>query len=163
MKLNYKLPMVSLSLLSSLVLASVGLAVSPLKTGDQEALNEAIADEYKARAFYQATIDRFGEIRPFSNIVNAETRHAELVANLFVKYGLPVPEDTYMGTIEAPESLLAACEAGVQAEIENKELYDRLLQNVSEPDIRATLERLRDSSQNNHLPAFQRCQQRYSR
>lgn len=163
MKINYKLSIASLSLLSSLVLSAAGFATSPLKPGDKQALDEAIADEYKARAFYRATLDRFGEIRPFSNIVNAETRHAEMVANLFVKYGLPVPEDTYMGNIEAPESLLAACEAGVRSEIENKELYDRLLPNVSEPDIRATLERLRDSSQNNHLPAFQRCQQRYSR
>lgn len=163
MKINYQLPLVSLSLLSALVLATAGFAASPLKPGDREALDEAIADEYKARAFYQATLDRFGTVRPFSNIVTAETRHAEMVANLYIKYGLPVPEDTYAGKVAAPDSLLAACEAGVRAEIENKELYDRLLPNVSEPEIRATLERLRDASQNNHLPAFQRCQQRYSR
>lgn len=155
--------MVSLSILVPLILGAVGFAASPLKSGDRQALDEAIADEYQARAFYQATIDRFGAVRPFSNIINAETRHAEMVADLFVQYGLPVPEDTYMGKVEAPGTLLAACEAGMQAEIDNKALYDRLLPNVSEPDIRATLERLRNASQNNHLPAFQNCVQRYSR
>jgi rubrerythrin len=163
MKINSKIPIVSLSILVPLILGGAGFAASPLKPGDRQALDEAIADEYKARAFYQATIDRFGSVRPFSNIINAETRHADMVADLFVQYGLPVPEDTYMGKVEAPDTLLAACEAGVQAEIDNKELYDRLLPNVSEPDIRTTLERLRNASQNNHLPAFQNCVQRYSR
>lgn len=163
MKINFQIPILSLSLFLAMVFAGAGFSASPLKPEEEQALKEAIADEYKARAFYQATIDRFGEIRPFSNIINAETRHAEMVANLFVQYGLPVPEDSYAGKVAAPESLLAACEAGVQSEIENKELYDRLLVNVSQPDIRLTLERLRDASQNNHLPAFQRCQRRYSR
>ena len=40
---------------------------------------DAINDEYHARAFYNAVIDKFGEIRPFSNIVQAETRHAETI------------------------------------------------------------------------------------
>ncbi|WP_447962675.1 hypothetical protein [Nitrospira sp. Ecomares 2.1] len=37
---------------------------------------EALMDEYKARAFYRLVLNTFGEIRPFSNIVNAEETHA---------------------------------------------------------------------------------------
>jgi hypothetical protein len=133
-----------------------------LKAESQQALKEALADEYQARAFYQAVLDKFGQVRPFSNIVRAEGRHAALVEELLVKYGIPIPEDTYKGKLEAPESLLAACKAGIQNEIANRELYDRWLSEVEEPDIRAAFIKLRDASQNNHLPAFERCQQRLS-
>ena len=40
-------------------------------------LIEAIDDEYKARATYRLVIREFGEIRPFINIVEAESRHIE--------------------------------------------------------------------------------------
>lgn len=133
-----------------------------LKAESQQALKEALADEYQARAFYQAVLDKFGQVRPFSNIVHSEDRHAALVEELLVKYGIPIPEDTYQGKLKAPESLLAACEAGVKSEIANRELYDRWLSKVEEPDLRAVFIKLRDASQNNHLPAFERCQQRLS-
>jgi len=50
----------------------------------------------------------------------------------------------------------------IVAEQENREMYDRFLAFIEEPDIRMVLERLRDASQQNHLPAFERCQQRLS-
>jgi rubrerythrin len=49
----------------------------------------------------------------------------------------------------------------VTAEKENKAMYDRLLSVVQDPEVRSVLIRLRDASQNNHLPAFQRCQNRF--
>lgn len=41
------------------------------------ALEEALLDEYKARATYNKVIEVFGLIRPFSNIVEAEGRHVQ--------------------------------------------------------------------------------------
>jgi len=40
-----------------------------------EALSLAINDEYKARATYKKVIEKFGEVRPFSNIINSEENH----------------------------------------------------------------------------------------
>jgi hypothetical protein len=39
-------------------------------------LGDALDDEYKAEATYAAVITRFGPVRPFINIVEAERRHA---------------------------------------------------------------------------------------
>ncbi|WP_210437147.1 ferritin-like domain-containing protein [Oxynema aestuarii] len=128
-----------------------------------QAMIEGIEDEYKARALYQAVIDKFGEIRPFTNIVIAEDRHAKMWEPLFQKYGVPLPEDRYANNIEAPATLKEACEMGVQGEIDNVEMYDRFLNFVEEPDIRSVFLRLRNISEERHLPAFQRCLQRVSR
>jgi len=40
--------------------------VNQLNPETQAALIEAIQDEYKARAFYEAVMNKFGSVRPFS-------------------------------------------------------------------------------------------------
>jgi hypothetical protein len=47
----------------------------------------------------------------------------------------------------------------VNAEIANRDLYGRTLLPavISYPDITAVMTRLRDASEQNHLPAFRRC------
>ncbi|MEB3831445.1 ferritin-like domain-containing protein [Phormidium sp. CCY1219] len=137
-------------------------ASKTLDAETHQALIEAINDEYKARAFYEAILNKFGPIRPFSNIIHSEARHAEMLKRLFVKYGLPIPEDTFTGNMEAPESLFAACQAGIQGELDNMEMYDRFFSVVREPDILDAFSRLQSASQQRHLPAFQRCARRYS-
>lgn len=124
-------------------------------------LIEAINDEYKARATYRNVIKKFGEIRPFINIVDAESRHIEALLPLFDKYGVTVPEDNWDSRIEAPQSILEACQVGVEAEIENAQMYDRLLKlTVDYPDVQLVLTQLQRASTENHLPAFQRCVER---
>tara|TARA_R110002153_G_scaffold18021_2_gene62950 strand:+ start:11663 stop:11980 length:318 start_codon:yes stop_codon:yes gene_type:complete len=91
------------------------------------ALIEAINDEYKARATYRAVISKFGEIRPFINIVEAEGPHIDALLPLFAKYDVAIPSDDWESRIETPESILDACHLGVKDEIENAEMYDRLL------------------------------------
>ena len=154
-----------------LTAASLGGGVAHARTGPLpaevvDALNEALADERKAKATYEAILDRFGDVRPFSNIVHAEQRHIDALLPLYARYGVTVPEDT----TELPDSvytedMLGLCRIGVQAEIENVRLYDeQLLPAVADyPDISAVMQRLRDASQDNHLPAFQRCVDRGGR
>lgn len=144
--------------------AALGIAASAALAGpanattfDRKALEEALDDEYRAEATYQAIIDKFGAVRPFINIIDAERRHAGMVKNQFSRLGIEPPENPYLGEIEAPESLQEACKNGVEAEIENIALYDRLLPKVSDPQIRETFGRLQAASRNNHLPAFRRC------
>jgi len=123
------------------------------------ALKEALDDEYRSFATYDQVLADFGEVRPFSNIREAESRHIEALCGLFARYGLPVPENPWTGKVERYASLQAACEAGVAAEIANAEIYERLLKATERPDILSVFRNLRDASQQRHLPAFERCAQ----
>tara|TARA_R110002096_G_scaffold397070_1_gene593008 strand:- start:140 stop:544 length:405 start_codon:yes stop_codon:yes gene_type:complete len=127
------------------------------------ALTEALEDEYKARATYSKVIETFGSIRPFINIVQAESRHASALLRQFERLGLQPPEDTWMGNVKAPTSIVAACEIAIEAEIENAAMYDRLLAVVDDATVRNVLLNLQDASQNRHLPAFRRCLDRAER
>ena len=121
------------------------------------AMREALDDEYKARATYRAVIAAFGAVRPFVNIVEAEDRHAAALEALFARFGLSLPEDRWAGRVETPASLAAACAAAVAGEIENGEMYERLLAAISHPAVRTVMLRLQAASRDNHLPAFSRC------
>jgi len=126
------------------------------------ALREALDDEYKARATYQSVIDRFGPVRPFVNIIEAEERHANALLRLFERFGIEPPKDRWAGQVPAPSSLAEACKAGVEAEIENAAMYARLLAQVSDARVRDVLTRLQQASQQRHLPAFRRSAERRS-
>jgi rubrerythrin len=125
-----------------------------------EALCEALEDEYKARAMYSGIIERFGPVRPFVNIVEAEDRHARALLALFQSLGVTPPPDDWAEKIEIPETIERACAEGVAAEIENQAMYERLLAMTDVPAVRAVFLRLQAASRDNHLPAFRRCLER---
>ncbi|MDY0092371.1 MAG: DUF2202 domain-containing protein [Candidatus Vecturithrix sp.] len=135
--------------------AGAGLA-QQLDAKTQQALLDALNDEYKALATYQQVIEQFGDIRPFTNIMKAEQTHVEELLPLFEKYGVAVPENEWIGKITAFASIEDALKAGVQAEIENAQMYDEFFTFVQEQDILQVFTQLRDASQEKHLPAFQR-------
>jgi rubrerythrin len=58
------------------------------------ALSEAIEDEYRARATYRKIIERFGPVRPFVNIVDAENRHVAVLLRQFERLRAEPPADT---------------------------------------------------------------------
>ena len=120
-------------------------------------LNEALEDERKAEATYAAIIKRFGPVRPFINIVDAETRHSRALEHQMERLGIKIPANLWIGKGTAPDSLAVACDAAITAEIENIALYDRLLPSVQDPTARKVLENLQAASRENHLPAFRRC------
>lgn len=124
-------------------------------------LIEAINDEYKARATYLHVISKFGKIRPFINIVEAEGRHIKALLPLFIKYDIAIPEDNWYSRIQPPKSLIEACRIGVESEMENAEMYSKLLDSTREYlDVQQVLKQLQRASAENHLPAFQRCLER---
>lgn len=136
--------------------AANGLA-QPLDEKTQHALIAAINDEYRAKALYQKVIEQFGDVRPFSNIIQAEQHHIEELLPLFKKYGIDVPQERELENAPTFSTLQAACEVGVTAEIENAKLYDGFFTFVKEQDILEVFTALRDTSQNKHLPTFERC------
>lgn len=125
----------------------------------KESLTIAIEDEYKARETYLAVIDKFGDVRPFSNIILAEENHISSLENLFNKYKIDIPENNFAGKIEVADTLKEMCEIGVQAEVENAKLYrEKLIPSVKEyPDVTMVFENLMQASENNHLKAFNNC------
>lgn len=124
------------------------------------ALDTAIADEYHARAVYQAVIEKFGEKKPFSNIIRSEEKHIGSLAQIYTRYGFAAPADPWAGKVTAPESFSDACAIGVSAEIANAKMYrEDLMPKVQEyPDIVAEFTHLLDASEHNHLAAFSKCQ-----
>lgn len=132
--------------------------VSELEDSVVQALNSAIDDEYKARATYESVINEFGTIRPFSMIIRAEEKHISSLKAIYDKYGLEIPSDPYNSVDTAPTKA-ENCSIGVQAEIDNASLYrNNLLPAVANyPDIASVFTQLMNDSQNNHLPAFERC------
>lgn len=122
----------------------------------EEKLAIAIDDEYHAKAVYAAVLDQFGNVRPFSQIINAEQRHIDALTKLYEKYGLDVPEDAYVDAAFEFADLKAAAQSALDAEIANAMLYDELLANVSDPDVITVFENLQWASQERHLPAFER-------
>jgi len=132
----------------------------PLNEAERSALAAALDDEYKSHETYAQVIRNLGQVRPFINIVEAEARHISALLLLFERYVITPPENRWAGKTPHFASVHDACRAGVQGEIENVALYDRLLASTRRPDILAVYQALRSASQDRHLPAFRRCVER---
>lgn len=122
----------------------------------EEALVYAIQDEYLAQARYDGTISKFGSIRPFSNIKAAEQRHITALLSLFQKYNVKIPSNTAKQYVPAPASLKEAFQQGVDGEIENIAMYEKLAAIPALPqDVKMVFTQLGNASKN-HLQAFRR-------
>jgi rubrerythrin len=158
MSLNKNLQNGALSVLGALAIcgcASPSLAVAK---ADEEALVAALDDEYRAEAIYAAVIKKFGEARPFINIIEAERRHAALVKAEMDRLGISYDKaNPWLDKEPAPASLLEACQQGIIAERENIALYEKLLPTIQDAQVRETLTTLQWASRERHLPAFERC------
>jgi hypothetical protein len=142
-----------------LLIEDLDYPAGELPASVQQALDEAINDEYKALSTYQAVIEKFGNVRPFSMIKGSEEQHIASLKAVYDKYGLEIPENNLLGNVIAPQSLQEACQIGVDAEIANAALYrDELMPSVKEyEDITSVFTVLMNASEQKHLPAFDRC------
>jgi hypothetical protein len=111
--------------------------------------------EYAALASYQAVLDEFGEVEPYATIMQAEARHAEALSRQLERMGVDVPENPYLGLLEAPADLTSAAEAWAVGEIANVELYDELIAQATDDNVIRVFENLRRASLEQHLPAFE--------
>lgn len=159
--MNYMIKVISLILIL-LVIGGCSNGVDmptdlELSSIEIEGLNLALQDEYKAEATYKKVMDTFGEVKPFSNIIKAEIKHSLKLIELYNLYGLEVPENNWYNRTLEFESIKQACEVGVQAEIENIELYDTLFESTDKENILEVYKYLQRASEEKHLVAFQRC------
>ncbi len=120
----------------------------------EEMLVSAIQDEYLAQATYNAIIETYGEIRPFTRIVLAEQTHIDLLLPLFAAYGIEVPANDAANYVVLPDSVSSALATGVEAETLNIAMYETFLNQTELPDdVQTVFEYLQAASQN-HLAAF---------
>lgn len=123
-----------------------------------EVITAGIVDEWHAYAVYDAVIDQFGAVRPFTNIQRAEAQHADAWATIFERYDLPLPTQPVLEELPAFASLADACAVAAEAEIANMDLYDTMLTTLADyPDMLQVATALRAASADKHLPAFERC------
>jgi hypothetical protein len=140
-------------------LVAAAAEAGPLGPGQQEAIAEALQDEYRGEATYARVLETLGEVRPFSNVVHAERRHASFLEDLLKSRDLPVPANQWTDA-EVPtySSRQEACAAAVEFEVENVALYDRLLASGNLPeDVETAFQHNRRASLDHHRPAFARC------
>jgi hypothetical protein len=132
-------------------------AASPAARSTLDILTEAIREEYKARATYQAAIARFGDNTPFANVAQSEDEHVNAWRREFERLGLAVPEDTFSGKVavaEAPGSL----RSGVAAEKGGRRPVRPPNWRRPTPALIAIMrQQQRTVSLENHLVAFERC------
>ena len=91
-------------------------------------LNLALEDEYLARGEYKKIMDRYGEQRPFSNIIKAEVRHISWLTPLFEKYNIALSDDRGLELAVIPNTYTETFQIGVDAEVANIEMYQRFLE-----------------------------------
>jgi len=137
--------------------------VSCLSESEVNALQEALDDEFKAWAICDQVIDDFGPIRPFINIRDSEARHIDALLRVFRNYGLTPPNNAWVEKTPHYESAASACADAGQAEIDNVDLYERIIRSSERPEILTVSRNLHDASQQRHLRAFRRCLQRNRR
>lgn len=133
--------------------AAAAMADTSLTLSDM--LTYAIEDEYAARAEYALILDEYGVVRPFSNIINAETTHVAELTPLFAAHGVTIPEEPDFDGLHLPDTLQAAMETGVTAEILNIDMYRSFLAMELPDDVRTVFEQLLAASEK-HLSAFER-------
>ncbi len=121
---------------------------------NEKMLTYAMQDEYLAKKEYELIMDKYGEQKPFSNIIEAEKTHISQLTELFNTYKITIPEDNSESYAILPKNLEDAYKTGVTAEIDNIAMYDKFLKEELPQDIKDTFISLRDASKK-HLAAFQ--------
>lgn len=121
-------------------------------------LRWAAEDEYLAHGEYATILKKFGAIRPYSNIIQAEEQHLDWLRTEYKARNLAFPSDGSAPYVAAPADLKAAAQAGVDAEISNIAMYKAFLARpeVSKPEnasVKTLFAQLMQASEN-HLRAF---------
>jgi len=120
-------------------------------------VEEALRDERRGEAMYARVLKDHGDVRPFSNVVRAERRHAAFLEDALKARGLAVPAPP-AGEVPAYSSVKEACAAAVAFEVQNVALYDRLLAAGPVPDdVKRAFDHNRMASLDHHKPAFETC------
>ncbi|WP_187759820.1 ferritin-like domain-containing protein [Thiospirochaeta perfilievii] len=121
----------------------------------EEMLEYAIEDEYLALNEYEALIEKFGPIKPFTNIIESEKTHIAYLKELYSSYNIEIPKVDTTSHLYIPKNVEEAAKIGVDAEVKNIAMYNKFLKEDLPLDVRNVFEFLKKASEN-HLKAFRR-------
>jgi hypothetical protein len=122
-----------------------------------EVLLRALTQEHQAKATYDNIVTALGDVAPFSAVAPAQAQHIAELEEVARPHAVDVAGITPTAS-PTPATLTEACRTGVATEQATVALYDELLPQVAAyPDVEYVFTNLRSASQDNHLPAFERC------
>jgi hypothetical protein len=122
-----------------------------------EVLLRALTQEHQAKATYDTIVTALGDVPPFSAVAPAQAQHIAELEGVARPHGVDLAGITPTAS-PTPATLAEACQAGVASEEATVALYSELLPQVAAyPDVEYVFTNLRSASQDNHLPAFERC------
>jgi hypothetical protein len=127
-----------------------------LTAAEVDALGTALAVERFSHAQYAQVLADLGDVRPFSNITDAEAQHVDQIKTLMTRYAVAIPADATTGVVHYA-SLPLACVAAASNEQQVVTTYDELLTATTRADLLTLFGNLREVSLDNHLVAFTRC------
>ncbi len=140
--------------------SGVGLSfveTAPLTEAEVESLQAAIMEEYMAYNTYAEIIDAYGEVIPFSRIVNAEQQHTDALIRLADYYGVEAPENDGQTFDLSYTTLTEACQVGVEIETADAADLQKLISTTENPNLIKVYTNLMNASLNKHLVAFEAC------
>lgn len=118
-------------------------------------LTYAVQDEYLAHGEYLAIVEKFGNQKPYTNIISAEETHLAYLKEVYLAYELEFLTDASAEHIIIPADLLIAAETGVQAEISNISMYELFLTYDLPDNVFEVFSALKSGS-DSHLISFQK-------
>lgn len=134
--------------------------VGALSPRSYEAVLTALEQVRKARAFSAAVLERFPGAMPFRMIVEAETRHVEVLAGLLRRRGLAVPPDRHLGSERTrravPATAICACRIAAEAAEASARLFETELSArvAGLTDVEGAMRRLGEAIGARRLPAL---------
>jgi len=117
------------------------------------ALDVVLLDEYRARAEYEAIVEKFGDENPYVNLIYAETRHIEALTRIYDAFDFVVPADNGDDFAVLPASLEASYQIGIDTEKANIALYETYLDTDLPDSIERIFQNLQNASEK-HLAIF---------
>lgn len=130
---------------------------APLTEAEVEGLQAGIVEEYMAYNTYAAIIEEYGQVRPFSRIINAEEKHASALIRLADYYSVEVPENAGQTFDFSYTTLTEACQVGVEIETLDAADLQKLISETENPNLIKVYTNLMNASLNKHLVAFEAC------
>ncbi len=139
--------------------STAGVANGTVTAEVAAAVQQAHTAERTALATYENVVAKFGDRNPFVNVIESERQHVATVAKVAADHSITLSTASVsVSANAAPATFGEACTAGVTTERQTIAMYDQLLPKVAAyADITTAFTSLRQSSQDNHLVAFQRC------
>ena len=128
-----------------------------------EVLQHAYDTEMNAYHTYSKVVGAFGDVFPFSNVLQAEQNHQAALMQVASIHNIELQSQEY-GEPFVPKTVLECCEIGVACELKTIRVYDELLGFVKDyPEVQDLFYRLQAASYNNHLTAFRQCVAAYAK